>query len=91
MTNRLKFTPGVLDAVQSMTRDGLSREAIAAKLGTTVGSLQVTCSRHGISLCRNPLRRRSSPPIQPDLRLAIRLLQCIERDNLVAAVLDEKE
>ena len=35
----------------------MSREEIAETIGVTLGSLQVTCSKHGISL------RRPRPPI----------------------------
>jgi hypothetical protein len=51
---RVRFTPQVIDEVKSLLAEGISRDEIANQLGVTVGSLQVTCSRLGISL-----RRRS--------------------------------
>jgi hypothetical protein len=49
----------------------MSREQIAETIGVTVGSLQVTCSRHGISLRRPKLndgvarsRSRNDTPAQ---------------------------
>jgi hypothetical protein len=51
---RVKFTPQALDEVKKFLAEGISRDEIANLLGVTVGSLQVTCSRLGISL-----RRRS--------------------------------
>jgi hypothetical protein len=50
----VKFTPQVIDEVKSFLAEGICRDEIANRLGVTVGSLQVTCSRLGISL-----RRRS--------------------------------
>ena len=41
--------------------EGISREEIAKSLGVTVGSLQVTCSRLGISLRRRDLLSSKGP------------------------------
>ena len=41
--------------------EGISREEIAKSLGATVGSLQVTCSRLGISLRRRDLFSVKAP------------------------------
>ena len=41
--------------------EGLSRDEIANRVGVTVGSLQVTCSRLGISLRRIIFPSRSEP------------------------------
>ena len=43
---------------------GASREEIASLLGVTVGSLQATCSRLGISLRRKILHRGPIPCLQ---------------------------
>ena len=48
-----KFTPEAIDKIKELVAQGASRDEIAALFGVTVGSLQVTCSRLGISL-RNP-------------------------------------
>ena len=53
----IKFTPERLQQIKNLVERGLSREQIADTVGCTLGSLQVTCSKHGISL------RRPRPPI----------------------------
>ena len=47
-----KFTPANLQKIKDWVAEGISREEIAKSLHVTVGSLQVTCSRLGISLRR---------------------------------------
>ena len=47
-----KFTPERLQQIRNLVERGESRERIAEILDVTVGSLQVTCSRLGISLRR---------------------------------------
>src|SRR5262249_42070259 len=49
---RVKFTPEALQKIKDFLGEGISRDEIASRLGVTVGSLQVTCSRLGISLRR---------------------------------------
>jgi hypothetical protein len=48
----IKFTPERLQQIRNLVERGKSREEIAEILDVTVGSLQVTCSRLGISLRR---------------------------------------
>jgi len=67
---RIKFTPERLEQIRNLVERGKSREEIAELIGVTVGSLQVTCSRLGISLRRvvfgngmDLLRRVPLPPI----------------------------
>jgi hypothetical protein len=48
----LKFTPERIEQIKNLVERGLSREQIAEMVGVTLGSLQVTCSRLGISLRR---------------------------------------
>jgi hypothetical protein len=50
---RVKFTPQVIESIKKFVAAGISRDEIADRLGVTVGSLQVTCSRLGISLRRS--------------------------------------
>jgi hypothetical protein len=50
---RVKFTPQVIEKIKEFVAEGISREEIASRLGVTVGSLQVTCSKSGISLRRH--------------------------------------
>jgi hypothetical protein len=61
----------------------MSREQIAETIGVTVGSLQVTCSRHGISLKRPklnngvahaPRSRKDTPAQDRRVQLALRRL-----------------
>ena len=56
---RVKFTPQAIEKIKEFVAEGISRDEIANRLGVTVGSLQVTCSRLGISLRRtNGVARR---------------------------------
>jgi hypothetical protein len=45
-----KFAPEAVRQIRNLVESGKSREEIAELIGVTVGSLQVTCSRLGISL-----------------------------------------
>jgi hypothetical protein len=47
-----KFTPERVDQIKNLVERGTSRDDIAAMIGVTVGTLQVTCSRLGVSLRR---------------------------------------
>src|SRR5262249_20147057 len=49
---KTKFTPQRLQQIRNLVERGKSREEIAELIGVTVGSLQVTCSRLGVSLRR---------------------------------------
>src|SRR6516164_213874 len=49
---KIKFTPERIQQIRDLVERGKSREEIAELIGVTVGSLQVTCSRLGISLRR---------------------------------------
>jgi hypothetical protein len=48
----VKFTAQVIENIKKFVAQGISRDEIANRLGVTVGSLQATCSRLGISLRR---------------------------------------
>jgi hypothetical protein len=58
----VKFTPERMEQIRNLVERGCSREDIAKTIGVTVGSLQVTCSRAGISL-RPP--REARMPARP--------------------------
>src|ERR1700692_1681194 len=47
-----KFTPERIQQIRNLVERGKSREEIAELIEVTVGSLQVTCSKLGISLRR---------------------------------------
>jgi hypothetical protein len=51
----IKFTPERFEQIRNLVERGMSREQIAETIRVTVGSLQVTCSRHAISLKRPKL------------------------------------
>jgi hypothetical protein len=70
-----KFSPANVQKIKDFVAQGLKREEIAEVLDVTLGSLQVTCSRLGISLripkifdCRGDGRRTPalSRPNLPD-------------------------
>jgi len=63
---QLKFTPERIEQIKTLVERGKSREDIAELIGVTVGSLQVTCSRLGVSL-RRPITNKG---IQPRLKPA---------------------
>ena len=49
---QIKFTPERIQQIKNLVERGRCREEIAELIGSTVGSLQVTCSRLGIRLRR---------------------------------------
>jgi len=61
---RIKFSPQAIEKIKELVAQGASREEIASLLGVTVGSLQVTCSRLGISLRRKILHSGRSPHLR---------------------------
>jgi hypothetical protein len=60
---RIKFTPERIQQIKDLVAQGVNGETIAALVGVTVGSLQVTCSRLRISL-RRP-KRPNGPRLRP--------------------------
>src|SRR5438034_7446961 len=48
----LKFTPERIEQISNLVERGKSRDEIAETIGVTTGTLQVTCSKLGISLRR---------------------------------------
>ncbi len=65
MRPKVKFTPERIEQIKNLVVRGKRREEIAELIGVTVGSLQVTCSRLGISLRRPRLEPVSTPPSKP--------------------------
>jgi hypothetical protein len=59
---KVKFTPERVEQIKNLVERGKRREEIAELIGVTVGSLQVTCSRLGISLRRPRLKPVPTPP-----------------------------
>ena len=70
---RVKFSPQAIEKIKELVAQGASREEIASLLGVTVGSLQVTCSRLGISLRRKILHSGRSPHLRDPKGRAIPL------------------
>ena len=73
---RKLFTDGVLAQIpQWMKEEGLGPAELAARIGCTVGSLRVVCSRWGLSLRRptasyrprNTNRQYNQAPLKPNL------------------------
>ena len=68
---QIKFTPERIQQIKNLVERGKRREEIAELVGVTVGSLQVTCSRLGISLRRANFNngivslRRNDPRLKP--------------------------
>ena len=56
-----KFCPANVQKIKDWVAEGISREENAKSLGVTLGSLQVTCSRLGISLRRRDLLSSKGP------------------------------
>ena len=59
-----KFTPVGSQQIRNLVERGKSREEIAELIGVTLGSLQVTCSKLGISL-RRPSRLDNGTRLLP--------------------------
>jgi hypothetical protein len=64
-----KFAPENVQKIKDCVAQGLGREEIAKLLDVTVGSLQVTCSRLGISLRRPHMRYPSYDRLKTQLQL----------------------
>jgi hypothetical protein len=59
MMNRpVKFTPQVIENIKELVAQGIKRDEIAKRLGVTVRSLQVTCSRLGITVGTAHMREK---------------------------------
>src|SRR5262245_17251746 len=79
---RRKFTPDNVARIKDWVAQGVGRDEIANRLDVTVGSLQVTCSRLGISL-RKSSSANGNGAIKP-LRVVQSSME--ERGNAPAAV-----
>ena len=86
----IKFTPERLQQIKNLVERGLSRERIAETIGVTLGSLQVTCSRLGISLRRPrpsnglPPQQSSDEPTMPEHRAKFELwMQYRGRERII--------
>jgi hypothetical protein len=57
----IKFTPERIEQIKNLVERGKGREEIAELIGVTVGSLQVTCSRLGVSLRQTTFKNGIGP------------------------------
>src|SRR5215468_5480914 len=60
---RRKFTSDNIARIKDWIAQGVCRDEIANRLEVTVNSLQVTCSKLGISLRKRSLAISSVPPV----------------------------
>jgi DNA-binding CsgD family transcriptional regulator len=58
MRSPKKYTPECLDKIKALVAEGKHREEIAQIIGTSIGSLQVTCSRARVSLRNSTTKKR---------------------------------
>src|SRR5262245_5542482 len=58
-----KFTPNNIARIKDWVAQGVCRDDIADRLEVTVNSLQVTCSKLGISLRKRSLANGAFPPV----------------------------
>jgi transposase len=65
-SHKIKFTLERIAQIKNLIERGMSRGEIAEIIGVTVGSLQVTCSRLGLSLRRPRLAMTTTPPSSRD-------------------------
>jgi hypothetical protein len=97
----LKFTPERLEQIKNLVERGVNRQEIADTIGVTLGSLQVTCSRLGISLrrvlpagaptCRDAPRKPKAPAkaaVGYGVALALRM-QYRDREQFVELPLSQ--
>lgn len=98
------FTDEVLESIPRWVDEGLSRDEIAQKIGTTVSSLVTCCSQYQISLKHMPpvpmgvevpyrtakvwMRKARSLGLTTD-ELIKRVLVVVAKDDLFKAVIDE--
>src|SRR5262245_38576011 len=80
-----KFTPETIQKIKEMVAKRLSRKEIAQRLDVTVGSLQVTCSKLGVSLRRPRMRYLSSEvgPIEKGSLLKVKIAITMQRGDLL--------
>jgi hypothetical protein len=65
MPRRHKFTPEHIEQIKNLVERGKRSKEIAELIGVTIGSLQVTCSRLGISLRQPRLKPMPTLPSKP--------------------------
>src|SRR5262245_23728320 len=99
-----KFTPEKIQQVRNLVERGKSRDEIAEIIGVTTGTLQVTCSKLGISLRRptfdmgagllsrqRPHFQKNGSPNQSGSRPESSEEECVQRPRAVPepTIIDE--
>jgi hypothetical protein len=88
-TRQTRFTPENIRQITNLVERGKTKEEIAEVIGATVGTLQVTCSKLGISL-RQPRfdigtgmlrRRRLQRDEQPSLAVQSQAREVVLKDK----------
>src|SRR5262245_46879773 len=77
---RRKFTSNNIARIRDWVAQGVCRDDIANRLEVTVNSLQVTCSKLGISLRKRSLANGAAPPVG----VVQRSVKHIEQENIAA-------
>lgn len=104
MTRNIILTPELLAAIPDMVERDMTGDAIAATLGVTPGTLKVQCCRKGISLRKRKkvaflirhdaftvIRRHAAKRSIAVENLMSRLIEVVAKDDMVNAILDDKE
>lgn len=95
---RLIFTDQVLAQIPVWIAQGDTLDKIASRIGTTIGSLYVTCSRMGVSLrgANRPANKRTTEEIR--IKVSKQVVTVLEehgkmfsmtREQLVAVLLEQ--
>ena len=80
------FTKDLMAGIPVLVQQGLSAEAIAARLGCTVGTLKVRCSQAQISLCRPGTPRGRGRGRFIAMRLSSTALDCLRKHAAATGV-----
>jgi hypothetical protein len=78
-----KFTPERIQQICNLVERGVSRDEIAGIIGVTTGTLQVTCSKLGISLRRPTCYQKNGSPNQSGSRRESPEKECAEGSHAV--------
>lgn len=93
------FTDEIRAIIPLWVNQGLSREVIAERIGTTVAGLSMACSQYRISLRPSTLSEKAWAAIESEARklcvtpesLITLVMERVGSDNLFKAILDFSE
>jgi hypothetical protein len=86
-----KFTPNNIARIKEWVAQGVCRDDIANRLEVTVNSLQVTCSKLGISLRKRSLANGAIPPVGVVQRSTENIRQVDDSARLKCKLLIQKQ